>query len=333
MMKPNFVCVLFAVFLFAFAPNIWSDVEDTVEKSFSVPSGGTLVIDSDLGSIHVTTGESNRVLVKVRRSADTASKKRAEEIFKELKLDFLQEGDRVEVTARYERGKGFWEDRKLRLRFEVEVPKKFNVDLRTAGGSISVADLQGCVDSRTSGGSLNFGNIAGPVNGKTSGGSINLEGCKGDAQVRTSGGSIHIGNVEGRVDAHTSGGSIRIKRSSGKVTAETSGGSIHVEEVGGGIEASTSGGSVSAQIRQQPQGDCRLTTSGGGVTVTLASDIRVMVDAKTSGGQVYSDFPVTTPVAGEMRKSQLKGTINGGGPELYLRCSGGNIYIKKIDSI
>jgi DUF4097 and DUF4098 domain-containing protein YvlB len=114
----------------------------------------------------------------------------------------------------------------------------------------------------------------------------------------------------------------------GNVVARTSGGGIHVDDVMGSIDARTSGGSVTARISRQPEDDCRLTTSGGSVTVSLAKDIRVDVDASTSGGRVSTDFPVT--LRGEISKRSLRAKINGGGPELYLRTSGGSIHIREM---
>ena len=111
--------------------------------------------------------------------------------------------------------------------------------------------------------------------------------------------------------------------------AHTSGGSIRVEEVMGTLKASTSGGSIRALISRQPRGNCRLTTSGGSVTLYLDSDMKVDLDAKTSGGRVRTSFPVT--MQGVISRRKLQGKINGGGPEIYLRTSGGNITIKDID--
>ena len=91
------------------------------------------------------------------------------------------------------------------------------------------------------------------------------------------------------------------------------------------MSASTSGGSIKAYMSKQPQSDCKLTTSGGGIDVYLVKDVKVSVDASTSGGHVSTDFPVT--VQGKLQKSKLKGEINGGGPQLYLRTSGGSINI------
>ena len=123
-------------------------------------------------------------------------------------------------------------------------------------------------------------------------------------------------------------GSITIDRSGGSVVAKTSGGSVTVNEVLGSIEASSSGGSVKARISSQPLADCRLTTSGGRVEVSLAGPIAVDLDAKTSGGRVHLEMPVT--IQGDVSKTRVRGSINGGGPQLYLRTSGGSIYVKEL---
>ncbi len=285
------------------------------ERAFDVADGGLLKVDTDLGSIEVQASGSGQVDVVVETSGAHAD---------ELKVEFSQSGDEVRVRGDYRRSGAMSWGRSPRVKFRITVPERYNVDLRTSGGSISVSDLEGEVRTKTSGGSLSFGDIRGPVWGRTSGGSISLQSSVGDAEVETSGGSIRIGDVDGEVTAHTSGGSISIDRARGRVDADTSGGTIRVDEVMGTINASTSGGSVTAYISEQPEGDCRLTTSGGSVTVYLSDGIGVDLDAR--GGRVASDFPVS---GGSKTKTSLTGTIGGGGPELYLRSSGGGVQVER----
>ena len=144
--------------------------------------------------------------------------------------------------------------------------------------------------------------------------------------VETAGGSIKIEDLTGKVDAHTSGGSIKLGRIDGLVDVNTSGGSIKVEEVTGTVRAHTSGGSIKASISKQPTGDSKLTTSGGSITVYLADDIAVDLTARTSGGRVRSDFNVN----GETTKRSIQGAINGGGPKLVLKTSGGSVKVKQM---
>jgi len=299
------VCVFFSAMIYA-----GGGIENTIEKTFQVGSGGTLTLDTERGSIQILSGDQDFVSVKIVLRADTRNQDKASDLFDDFKTEFHQKGKNVDIRASYKGGGwSFWNFGKTRLnaRFVISVPLDYNVDLKTSGGSISVDELHGDVHCRTSGGSLKFGPIRGSVHGRTSGGSITLKGCKGPVNIETSGGSITIGKAMGPVDAHTSGGSVT------------------VEEVLGKINASTSGGSMKATISRQPEDNCRLTTSGGSITVVLARGIGVDADARTSGGKVYTDFPVD----GEKTKKSLKSRINGGGPLLYLRTSGGSVYIKE----
>jgi Toastrack DUF4097 len=277
---------------------------DTVERTFDVRPGGKLILDTDLGSVDVRTTADNTVRVKVEREAGSGRDD-------DFVLAFDQRGDDVFVEGKRPGGGwGIWGfHNRFKVRFDIEVPEEYDIDIETAGGSISIADLEGDIDCNTSGGSIRVADIAGRVD------------------CRTSGGSVHIGRVDGSVLAKSSGGSITIDRSGGSVVASTSGGSVTVNEVMGSIDASTSGGNVTAQISSQPSGDCRLSTSGGNIEITLAPEVAVDLDAKTSGGRIDIEMPMT--LEGSVSKTSVRGAINGGGPELSLRTSGGNVYVKR----
>jgi phage shock protein B len=62
--------------------------------------------------------------------------------------------------------------------------------------------------------------------------------------------------------------------------------------------------------------------------VFLAETIGVDVDARTSGGEVTTELPVT--VLGEFSKTALQAKINERGPKLMLRTSGGNIHVNTL---
>lgn len=289
-----------------------ADMNDNFTRSFEVAEGGKLLLDTDIGSVEVVSGSSNMIRVEVFRKVRAVSERKARKILDDFEIVFKQDGNNLFIDADYKRGRRglfFFGSNRLRVKFVISVPRKFDLDLRTSGGSISVSDLEGDVISRTSGGSLSFGKINGEIFGKTSGGSIRIDSCSGAVNVHTSGGSINVGDVTGNIEASTSGGSIRVK------------------EAKGTIQARTSGGTIVAHISSQPKGDCSLKTSGGSIRVYLVSDVRVDLDAKTSGGRVSSDFPVE--VAGVISRTRLNGKINGGGPELYIRTSGGSISIQK----
>jgi DUF4097 and DUF4098 domain-containing protein YvlB len=298
--------------------SVETQAAETIKKSFAVAAGGRLAVETDRGTIEVRTTESPTVEIEVKELDG-------------LEIEVTQNGNDVHVRGTDPSGSWpwrWWVGNWRGPKFLISVPYTYNVDLSTAGGSVSVADLEGEVRSKTSGGSLQLGRIQGPVRGETSGGNITLAGSLRTAQVETAGGSIDIGEVEGDVNARTSGGSIRVAKVTGRVVAETSGGSIEVGEAMNTVEATTSGGSVTASLSRQPQGDSRLETSGGTVAVFLAEAVAVDIDAYTSGGRVTTALPIARQE--EFGSAALQAKVNNGGPKLILRTSGGNIRVGKL---
>ena len=326
-------------------------IVDKIEKGYSVDSGGSLTLVSEFGAIEVQTAEGNQVEIVVTKATKPLSKSAAKDALADFDVTFANEDTGVRIEGAFKQGREHWRKvlNRLEIRFQVTVPKDYNVDLDTSSGSISVADLNGNVRAKTSGGSLRFGNITGTVWGRTSGGSIKLTSCGSPVDLKTSGGSIEVGDVAGDVQARTSGGSLRFGDIQGSIWGKTSGGSISIadchggadvhtsgggiklESVGGDVNAKTSGGSIRAAVTTQLQNECNLRTSGGGITVTLLPNIAIDVDAETSGGHVSTDFVVTSVIQGKVPRNRLKGSINGGGPLLKLRTSGGSIRLQKAD--
>jgi DUF4097 and DUF4098 domain-containing protein YvlB len=305
---------------------VWAEESGLIRKTFNVAPGGRLTIRADRGSIQVKTAPVDKVEIEVTREPGRSASK---DVLERHHIDFSQQGNDVTVKAEMDKvKKNFWRGDDLRVRYEVTVPSKYNVNLKTSGGSISVQDIEGEAKSETSGGGLKFGQINGPVFGRTSGGSIDLTGCTRDVDLQTSGGGIRVGDTTGNVVAHTSGGSIHIGSAKGSVTAGTSGGGIQVNGASGSVNAHTSGGSIHATLTEQPAGECTLETSGGGIEIKMAEKIAVDLDAHTSGGRVSTEFPVL--VQGEMKPNHVRSKINGGGPKLTLGTSGGSIRILKL---
>jgi len=295
--------------------------DDTINRTFNVQPGGRLTVDADLGDLTVRTAATNQVSVHITRHG------RASDL-QDYAITFSQDGSNVSVIGKNPRNFHFFDWNNLEAHFTITVPQSYNLNLDTSGGNIKVSDLHGEVIAKTSGGDLEMGHIEGNIDARTSGGDVKLDGARGKVDLRTSGGEMQVGNVDGPLSVKTSGGSISLKRVTGDLYAHTSGGGIEVEEALGTVDASTSGGSIRARLGQQPRGDSKLSTSGGSITVSLAGNIGVDLDAHTSGGDIDADMPIT--VLGRQTESTLNGKVNGGGPKLVLRSSGGGIRVRKM---
>lgn len=156
-------------------------------KSFSVDKGGTLFIESSLGSIFVDTWDRDEVSVIVIKRASKKSR------IEGFEAQIEQRGNDVFIKGENE------QNNRVIVEFAVNIPKDFNVDLKTGKGSIKVTDIKGNVKLLTGDGGIRVGNVTG-----------------GNVDARTSGDSIRVGNVEGDVKVDTSGGSIRLGEITGK---------------------------------------------------------------------------------------------------------------------
>ena len=290
-----------------------------VHRTFTVAPGGTLTVDADVGDIRVLSGSGDTVTVDVTQSPRSN---------RYMDVTAEQQQNDVIVRGKFEMSSRWFNWSNVDAKFIVTVPSRYNVTLSTSGGDIRVADLHGQARVKTSGGGIKLGNIEGAVNAHTSGGDISIDGSRAAVELYTSGGGIEIGDVAGNVQAKTSGGSVEVRQAGGDLYIRSSGGGIEIGEAMGTVDAETSGGSIRARLAKQPRSDSRLSTSGGGITVSLAPNVAVELDAHTSGGDVETDVPVT--LLGRQNESAIEGKINGGGPRLVLRSSGGDIRIRKL---
>lgn len=317
-MKPTLLTLLFAASLTLAR----ADVEDVLNQAYEVSAGGQLVLDVDRGSIEVTAKAGDRCEIQVTRKA------KKQKALDDHKVTFARDGQKITVAATSKSASSsWWGGDSCDVAYQITVPEKFDLELKTAGGSIHVAGVTGKIKTHTSGGSMKYEKLSGSLDANTSGGAISVANFNGPVQLRTSGGSLKLANITGDVNAKTSGGSITVSELTGKTVIHTSGGSISATAIKGQIEAMTSGGSILAEVAGQPTGDCSFKTSGGSVSVTLASKAAINLDAQTSAGRVTSDFEVSPP-QNPKHKSELVGKINAGGPNITIRTSAGGIHIK-----
>jgi hypothetical protein len=303
---------LLAVFGFVALP-AQAKIERAIEKSFTVSPGGTLRVETDGGLIRVQSSSDFVVKITAKQKIRASSEAEADEFLKKLELTFEVQGADVTATAKYERAPmGVrWGNRPVEVDFVVTVPARYSVNLKTSGGDIVVGDLDGKVRARTSGGDVKLGKISGEIDASTAGGDVTLAEGGASVELGTSGGDITIGRVVGATAVRTSGGNIKAAQVENTFEAKTSGGNVTVGFVGG------------------LRGDCLLSTSGGRVKVAVDPTAGFRLDASTSGGGVMAEGFTITIEKGGVGKSRLSGAVNGGGPVLKLRSSGGDIVVGK----
>jgi TonB family protein len=222
-----------------------------------------------------------------------------------------------------------------------------NLDAFTAGGHIVTGNIAGSAVLRTGGGHIRAGQIAGRAQLETDGGNITLKQAGNFVSVRTGGGQIDFGEVRGSVRAQTAGGGIHIITVSGPMEVESNGGSVCLTRVAGAVQAATGGGNIQAWINPETgspsgtvslAGASQLSSGTGNISVFLPKNLAATIDIEVENGGAgrFSADP-TLPLNFQMDNRGGEGVhaigeLNGGGPVLRLRTSGGRINLQSEDS-
>jgi len=333
------------------------DFENNLEKTYSVSPGGKFVLQADRGSCEISPIDGNDVRIRVLRGVNGGTKAEADALFANHEVTFQQADGVVSVLAKNKKDSSWsWRPNRpsLQVRYEISVPRKFNVDLKTAGGDVRVGDLDGDVKARTSSGSIHLARTAGKVEAGDAGGDIVVEEAGGDLSARTSSGAIRVRKAGGSVEATDAGGDIQIGEAGQSVTAGTSSGSIELKSVKGDVEARDAGGditigAVDGAIKAQTssgaikikaaKGDVVARDSGGDVRIGTAGSVEAQtssgsieigaasgrVEAKDAGGNISIEAvggPVLAQTSsGDVRITSAKGKVEA-------RDAGGNIAVK-----
>ena len=306
--------------------------EENVNQQLDVSSGGKLIVDVDFGSIDVSSGPDGKASVEAYRKIDSDDDAREKEYLAASPIVVSKEGNTITVRSRRQDREKRWNwsgSITMDARYTVRVPKNFNADLRTSGGTIAANGLTGEIKADTSGGKLKFTGLRGPLNARTSGGGITMKDCEGPQVISTSGGDIDSEGGSGKLDARTSGGAIAVRGFSGDTEVKTSGGKLTLENIKGGLTGKTSAGTITAALADPVPGDVSLHTSAGSIEIAVPPKAGMNVDCKASMGNIRTEIPM---LATRSDDDRLEGTLNGGGKALTLKTSVGSITIKPTGS-
>lgn len=283
--------------------------------------GGRLVLRADVGSVVIQPSTGDRVEGQVVLRAYTGSEAEARRIFGSYQLSVRTlEGGGIYVAGQPAGGRHH--SNSFGVEFEIKLPQRFNVDVETQGGDVSVekalqgearlttaggdirtAEVSGPLKAETAGGSITLGNVGKQVEARTAGGSIHVDNVKGDATLETSGGEIVTGQVDGVLRAETAGGDVVIGSAAGQVVARTAGGQIQMGPVGGNVRAETAGGSIRLQ---GARGRVVAETAGGSIDLL---QVEGAIRATTAAGRILAQFNCTKKTFGPSQLETSMGDV------------------------
>ena len=192
---------------------------------------------------------------------------------------------------------------------------------KTSDGDILVEEIQGDLYVRTSDGDIDISDVEGSVESSTSDGDIKAVKIKGKSTFKTSDGKIYASDLNEDIHATTSDGDIILENATGMNSLRTSDGNIIFENMQGSLTAQTSDGDIRGELNSLTN-KLYLKTSDGDISVSIPQGLGM--DVRLKGEDINTELD---DFSGKTSDHLIEGTIRGGGVEVELITSDGDINL------
>lgn len=182
---------------------------------------------------------------------------------------------------------------------------------------------------------LNLSGTYSDVSVEGSTGRIVVETVQGDVTVRGGRSLVTLHSVEGDVQASGVVGRLEVNSTNGEVTVDDVEGEVYAEGVNGdvtlrgirsdNVSATTVNGDIVYRGTVRDEGQYRLSTHNGDVTVSVPASTNATVTVSTFSGDFESDFPVT--LTGARQGKRFSFTLGSGKATVELESFQGSIRL------
>ncbi|HJQ36609.1 MAG TPA: M56 family metallopeptidase, partial [Thermoanaerobaculia bacterium] len=263
----------------------------TLDRTVEAQPGGTLVLDLETGADLKITGDDSR---RVELHAKLGGRDAVHTV-----VDMQAVDSEVLVTSKFNQRSG---TQSSSHDFTLRVPRQFNVRLKSAGGDLTMSDVEGRFEGSTGGGEIDLTRVRGTARLSTGGGDVLVTNSQLDGKITTGGGTVRFEGVSGGLRGSSGSGPVVDSSDSDEVTVNpiehdrkparirtSSGGVIEITKAGGQVE-----------LDDAPHG--AIVHSGGGrIVIGRAGGD---VEASTGGGMIR-----VGPVAGSVRAGTGAGMV------------------------
>lgn len=316
-----------------------ASAEATNVTRHEVPADVTaLHVRSRLGALTIVGEDRPDIEAELRARSNGTDAAEARRLAEAVRFVVETAGERMSSQVSYP-----VEGTQRTLRLTLKVPARLRLVLEESGSPLTVSGVAAV--ELASRGEAHVRSIRGPVTGRHRGGDLSIVESRG-VKIEVNGGDLQVERITGDVSATLRGGDLRAAEVRGAVQVEAQGSDVRVERSasdGGLVRVTAVGGSVTLRdLRTEARLDVRnadvevaaagpapvTIRSEGGGSIDVVPSGGYQLDALTAGGDLtLPDGTVEPVVSGQERRAT--GTIDGGGPSLFIRSTHGNITIRR----
>jgi DUF4097 and DUF4098 domain-containing protein YvlB len=230
---------------------------DEWSKTYNLTGKPDLRIETSDANIRVTTWDQNTIEAKVITTRYKIGEGG-------LRVDEHQNGDTVEIEARFPHHNFTVDWGNHRVDVIIQMPREGRVNLRTGDGKIDLAGFKGDMDLHSGDGSENLEGVDGKLHASTGDGHITAQGRFDELELKTGDGHVEVRAATGSSLA----AGWRLETGDGNVSLEVPG------DLAADVDLHTSDGHIDLDMPVTTEGkiregEVRGKLNGGGSSLTI----------------------------------------------------------------
>ncbi|EHB59509.1 MULTISPECIES: DUF4097 family beta strand repeat-containing protein [Paenibacillus] len=251
-----------------------------------------IVIDHLNGDISIVRRNVDDIIVEAEIWVDQEEPSMAAAIAEQSIVE-ATEGSTVTIRSK---GKSYGESgkRQPRINLNITLPddRRFNMEVRTMNGAISLRDVQAIdkISLETGNGPISLAGIYGNVTGKTLNGEVMARGIIGDVKLSTNRGSMTAVDIAGETDLSSQVGNMTVKRALNHIRVQTRNGHILVSDVPADLSAESLNGSVTIRSTKVG-GDWNIYSAVGEMKLHIPLEGDYKLEGTISYGRILTTLP------------------------------------------
>lgn len=299
-------CILLSIVVLLCAPSfLFASAEEKIEEVYSLDRDGKVYLDNVSGNIVVKSWKKKEIKILARKVSEK------EESLDKVNIEINQTNGNIRINTKYENTWGLSKSANVSVHYDLLVPDRAQIRLKSVSGDIEAFNIGGPVDLETVSGKINLAEAGMGAKCKSVSGSVYAEKITGDTELNSTSGKVHAKDIKGSVEAHSVSGSVVLEMVS------------KAEE----IEAESISGNIKMQGELSPGGNYEFKTISGGVRLELPSKSNFELEASTMSGSLHCDFDIE--ISGKMLRKKMEGVAGKGGAILKISTLSGGIKINK----
>jgi DUF4097 and DUF4098 domain-containing protein YvlB len=340
--------------------------EFTQELSQPLPPDGRIQIDSNRGSVtvHVAENGDSPVKMVIHRHISSDSQNAANKLNDQQKPTMSVDGNILRINSGEQAAQvqvGFVMGPRMVTDLEIWAPRKAPVQVNAGRGDVNVSQRDADVKINTTRGDVQADQIKGNVEVTAHRGNVEISQVTGDAHIEGRADDVTLADISGvallegeffgdtklsrigksvkfhstrtdmelgKLDGDLSmdSGDLRVSSVAGPFEVRTKAKDIRLEDISGAITVENSHGEIDVRPKA-PFGDVTLNNRQGAIHIVLPESAGFTVAARSSRGELESDFPLNVTKNGDDHVAE--GNVGKGGKKLQLTTDHGSIEIRK----